>query len=157
MAGGAMYMIKKMLFSAAFLLAILSGCNANENREAGYKGETKDGTTLISHKPGKAVNDNNDAVEQPSDQLLNTPGSNSNVEPDAGSEVEKARAVVKENTEYEAGSVWQKGRTLSVTIQDNGKIHSDKERRNEKARVKRLLTQALPRYNIQVKMETGND
>ncbi|MDQ0218524.1 hypothetical protein ELQ35_03990 [Peribacillus cavernae] len=150
-------MRKGMLFCAAVILTVIAGCSTNEDREAGYGEETKNGTTLISNKPGRAVNDNNDAVEQPSDQLLNTPGSNSNVTPNTGSEVQKARQIIEANTEYEAGGVWQKGNSLSVTIHDNGKIDSDEQRKQERKRIKRMLTEALPRYNIEVNMEPAGE
>lgn len=148
----------RILILSAVILTAMSGCNnTNEDKEAQYGGESKDGTTLNINKPGSATNDNGDAVEQPSDQLLNTPGSNSNVTPTTGSEIEKARQVIEENTEYEAGAVWLKGESLSVTIQENGKIHSGEQRKKEKVRIKRMLTKALPRYNIQVNMENNKD
>ncbi|RFU62339.1 hypothetical protein [Peribacillus glennii] len=99
-----------MLIFSAVILTSISGCNnTDEDKEAQYGAETKDGTTLNINKPGDTTNDHGDAVEQPSDQLINTPGSISNVTPTTGSEVEKARNIVNENTEYEAGAVWLKG------------------------------------------------
>ncbi|RFU64269.1 hypothetical protein [Bacillus sp. V59.32b] len=150
-------MRKGFLFCVTVLLVIMTGCGTNGVRDSTYEGESRDGTTLISNKPGTSVNDNGDAAEQPSDQLLNSPGSNSNITPTTGSEVEKARAIVEKNTEFEAGAVWLKGQTLSVTIHEQGKFHSSGERNKEKQRVKELLKQALPRYSIEVNMETDKD
>lgn len=147
----------RMLICTAILLTALSGCNTNEDREAQYGGESKDGTTLNINKPGDATNDHGDATEQPSDQLINTPGSNSNITPTTGSEVEKARNIIEKNTDYEAGAVWLKGESLSVTVKENGKIHSAEQRKKEKERVKQMLTKALPRYNIQVNMDNEKD
>ncbi|CAH0345061.1 hypothetical protein [Bacillus sp. CECT 9360] len=150
-------MKKGFIFFVTVLLAIMTGCGVNEDRDSTYEGESRDGTTLISNKPGKSVNNRGDAAEQPSDQLLNSPGSNSNITPTTGSEVKKARAVVEENTDFEAGAVWLKGKTLSVTIHERAEFHSNEERNREKERVRELLKQALPRYNIEVNMKTDKD
>lgn len=71
--------------------------------------------------------------------------------------MKKARAVVDENTKFQAGSLWLRGKTLCVTIHGRGEFHSNEERNREKERVMELLRQALPRYNIEVNMETDKD
>lgn len=147
--GGVLNQMKKLSLLFILLLTITTGCNSDV--AGGYdRDEDRDGTKLMSNR----WNNDNGTTDMPgqtmSDQnpnLLNTDGGKIN----NGDDISKARQVVNQTNEFRAGSVWINGNHMWVTVYKKGMM-ADKEKINAESNVHQKLTQALPRYDIEVRV-----
>ena len=145
-----------LLFLAATFLSILTACGQNDNalnNDSEYRDQTRDGQEFVGNNMKNVSHDWDNEAERPSDQLLNTPHHTSNNSPSMGQEVDKIRAAIKSETDYETGMIWHNGNTIHVTVLTKGKIKTDKERQREKKRMEDIIIRAVPQYNIDVKLK----
>lgn len=135
------------------MLAITSGCTANSNvNNASSSHEDKNGTQLMSNRRSATNIDttNETRGRTMSDQnpnLLNTDGGRNSIR----SDVDKARDVINQTTEYQSDSVWVNGDTMWVTVYKKGMM-TNEQRIDAEAIVHALLIKALPQYNIEVRV-----
>ncbi|MGE7763652.1 hypothetical protein [Peribacillus sp. NPDC096540] len=145
-----------LLLVAAFFLAVLTACGQNDNainNDSEYGDQSRDGQDFVGNNLKHMSNDWDNETERPSDQILNTPHHTSNNSPSMGQEVDKIRAIIKSETNYESGYVWHNGNTIHVTVHDKGEIKTDEERSREKQRIKGLINKVVPQYNIDVNLK----
>ena len=143
-------------FLAAAFLSILTACGQNDNamdNDSEYRDQTRNGQEFVGNHTKNVTPDWDNEAERPSDQLLNTPHHTSNNSPSMGQEVDKIRAVIKAETDYDTGMVWHNGNTIHVTVLAKGKIKTEQEREKEKRRIEDLILRAVPQYNIDVKVK----
>ncbi|MEH7436213.1 hypothetical protein V7182_01855 [Neobacillus drentensis] len=69
-----------------------------------------------------------------------------------GNDTYKAKQVIAKTNEFVTDSVWINGDRMWVSVYKKGML-SDKERMDAQARLHRKLVQALPRYNIEVRVK----
>ncbi|MBA9027889.1 hypothetical protein [Peribacillus huizhouensis] len=131
------------------IIALLTGCNGLTNNAGDKNNVNEDASSNLK----KVTSDRGHYSNQPADQLLNTPYSVSNTATSDGADIEHARKTVEVETGYDATGVQVNGLSMVVTIEDHGKIKTESEWKKEKKRIYRLLSQALPRYHIDVKRE----
>lgn len=67
-------------------------------------------------------------------------------------DVRQAVQVVRKYTNYEPGSVWMNGNDMWVTVHAR-RAMSDRQREKEQNRLYKLLTKAIPNYNIRVRID----
>ena len=133
------------------LLMLLSGCSSVDN--SGYKPESTDGKERAERAPVQISNDWDNYMEQPSDQILNTPYSNSNVDPPNGAEADNIRHAIKSRTDYKAESVWIDGETVNVRIVPQRGKGKPKNWAHEERRIIQILENAEPRYRYVIKLD----
>ncbi len=68
-----------------------------------------------------------------------------------GNDTEKAKDVIAGTKEFTTDSVWINGNRMWVTVYKKGML-SDDEKNAAEARLHRQLVKALPRYNIEVRV-----
>lgn len=68
-----------------------------------------------------------------------------------GQDTDKAKQVIRDTHEFTPDSVWINGDRMTVTVRKNGRLTS-RQKRDAEARLHTKLIQALPRYNIQVRV-----
>jgi hypothetical protein len=139
--------MKKMFLISLLMLTITVGCTAKSN--AGI--EDKNGTQLMSNRRANNIDTTNETRGQTmSDQnpnLLNTDGGRNSIR----SDVDKARDVINQTTEYQSESVWVNGNVMWVTVYKKGMM-TNEQRIDAEAIVHALLVKALPRYKIEVRV-----
>ncbi|MEH7415903.1 hypothetical protein V7266_11535 [Neobacillus drentensis] len=69
-----------------------------------------------------------------------------------GNDINKAKQVIADTNEFRTDSVWINGDRMWVTVYKKG-MFSDKTRNDAEARLHRKLVNALPRYNIEVRVQ----
>ncbi|WP_153126979.1 hypothetical protein [Peribacillus tepidiphilus] len=145
-------MIKYCLLLLSWLL--ISACGTNDLVE--HQAEDIKGTTFISNDP-KAVYERGGYVYDPT---LNPYAQNnlyplSDEERNAAlrSDVNRARLVILEKTDFETGPISINGNRMWVTVYDHRLMKNNKEKIQKEALVHKHLSKAFPNYNIEVKME----
>jgi hypothetical protein len=137
-------------FSIVLLLSILLTACGAQGDNLYVQDEDSDGRTFV----------NNDLNDVDTNQNVDTPmetNQNPNFidlsesQPNSGTDVNKAREVIKVYTDYEADEVWINGRQMWVTAHTDDKLSQDR-REKEEADLRKRLTRALPRYKINVKI-----
>ncbi|TWD99491.1 hypothetical protein FB550_107126 [Neobacillus bataviensis] len=69
-----------------------------------------------------------------------------------GNDINKAKQVIADTNEFRTDSIWINGDRMWVTVYKKGML-SDKARNDAEARLHRKLVKALPRYNIEVRVQ----
>jgi len=69
-----------------------------------------------------------------------------------GNDINKAKQVIADTKEFVTDSVWINGDRMWVSVYKKGML-SDRGRVDAEARLHRKLVQALPRYNIEVRVK----
>lgn len=134
------------------LLTITTGCTAAKSNDNAFSNdEDKNGTQLMSNRRAKTIDTTNETRGQTmSDQnpnLLNTDGGRNSIR----SDVDKARDVINQTTDYQSDSVWVNGNTMWVTVYKKGMM-TNEQRIDAEAIVHALLIKALPQYKIEVRV-----
>jgi hypothetical protein len=148
----------KSFFAAAVILlsSVMGGC-AQDDNAAGIHEQNEDryGTNLINDGGGQVKrgldqvsrDDRDRTMSEQNPNFLNIDGGRMNDHDD----VDKARQVVSQYTEYEPDEVWINGGRMWVTAH-TAKSLSAEEKRKAQAELHKTLTKALPRYNIEVRL-----
>ena len=102
---------------------------------------------------GKGPNftDDHDDGMTMSDQNPNLPNTDNQNRHNFSQDVQQAKDVISAKG-YEPGQIWINGGNMSVTVHHDGEL-SKKERENAEKALKKNLTRALPRYEINVDMK----
>ncbi|WP_079506274.1 hypothetical protein [Mesobacillus jeotgali] len=149
--------MKKLLMLFVFAIVLVSGC-AQDNAESVYdKDEDQAGVDLnrehdgVRHGDGPNFSRDQDDGMTMTDQnpnLLNTDNENRH---SFSQDVQKAKDVISD-AGYEPGSIWINGGEMNVTAQLQGRV-TKKDRDNAQKKLHDMLTKALPRYDINVKID----
>lgn len=71
---------------------------------------------------------------------------------DQGNDIHKAKQVIADTNEFVTDSVWINGDRMWVSVHKKGML-SDRGKIDAEARLHKKLIQALPRYNIEVRVQ----
>ncbi|WP_462410220.1 hypothetical protein [Neobacillus sp. Marseille-QA0830] len=69
-----------------------------------------------------------------------------------GNDINQAKRVIADTKEFVPDSIWTNGDRMWVTVYKKGML-TNREKDDAEARLHRKLVQALPRYNIEVKVQ----
>ena len=127
---------------------MMTGCN-NQN-EAGLDGRENGApnTTLLGNQ--RTGEDRGRTMSDQNPNLVNFEGNRNNEETD----IEKARETIQMTNEYVPESIWINGNDMFVTVSKKGQL-SQQQRNDAEGHLEKMLTQAVPRYNIEVQLQ-GN-
>lgn len=135
-----MFEVKKILFLLVLTILVTAGCGGNmENELTDNDNTAGDLVNTGDELPGRTMSDQNP-------NLIST-GSERN----HGREIEHARQVVEDTGEFTPDSIWINGRDMWVTATKKGQLTS-KEKTEAQAKLHKLLTKALPIYDIEVRV-----
>lgn len=128
-------------------MLLISACA--QNVDTAYQTNDDNGTRLNANRNARVVKDdaNIDRASSQNPNFINIAGNGRST----GQDIDKARQVIKSSTKYQPGEVWINGPNMWVTVYQKEKL-SQKEKIHAEARVHKILTRALPRYNIEVKV-----
>lgn len=130
----------KIAISSLILISLLTGCATNRlNDDAITNNNNNNNLRRIASNPTDQ-NPNMVDLEQGDPAIT------------VGSDVDKAKYVVSRYKRYEDPTVWVNGNNMWVTAHTRAKLTAN-ERMKEEARLHKKLIQALPRYDINVKIE----
>ncbi|MFJ7726002.1 hypothetical protein ACIQXV_07535 [Neobacillus sp. NPDC097160] len=169
-------MLKKWMFFLLISLFFLtiSGCQinrgANENAYDLRKDQSapnlisdRDGDDLSIPKNMSDVGDRSkneqhyveDDITNQNPNFLDLKHTGSGGEAGAGNhgtDINKAKQVIADTNEFVADSVWVNGDRMWVSVYKKGML-SDRGKVDAEARLHRKLIEALPRYNIEVRVK----
>lgn len=163
-------MQKFVLFLSLSMLLVVSGCTGNQGtKEEAYDLRTdKNAPNYISNRGNDVTAPTNmsdrgkneqhmveDDITNQNPNFLDLKRTGSGGEAGAtnqGNDIEKAKQVIAGSDEFEADSIWINGDRMWVSVYKRG-MQSDKGKINAEARLHRKLIQALPRYNIEVRVK----
>lgn len=139
----------KQLLGMLVALFVVSGCA--QSGDVSRSEEDQAGASLISNpnysKPQSGVKDDYRNTDQ-NPNFLNL----SNERPNLNTDIDHARDVVRRTTKYQPGSVWINGNKMWVTVYKKGML-SHEQKIAVAAQVRQKLIEALPRYDIHVKVK----
>ncbi|GIN40297.1 hypothetical protein [Heyndrickxia oleronia] len=131
----------KLTISFLFLLGLLSGCGSNQlNDDALTNNGTKD--NKYREISTSQTNENPNMIDL----------KKGDPQPTVGSEVDKAKDVVRSQKGYVPSSVWINGNNMWVNVHTNKRL-THHERMKEESKLHKKLIQALPKYDINVKID----
>lgn len=133
--------MKKLYLLFLLALFVFTGCDGALQDEL-VEDNHDTGTNMIHNGdelPGRTMSDQNP-------NLVNT-GSERNY----ANEIEQARQVINDTNEFTPDAIMINGRDMWVTANTDKKL-SAKEKTDAQSRLHKLLTKALPRYDIEVKV-----
>ncbi|QQZ09227.1 hypothetical protein [Heyndrickxia vini] len=131
-------MLKKTI-GFLFLIGLLTGCGSNQLNDNATTNDGNDKMRKISSNPTDQ-NPNMIDLRQKDPAIT------------VGTDVDKAKYVVKRYKNYYDPTVWVNGNNMWVTAHTGNRLTA-KERMKEEAKIHKKLIQALPRYDINVKIE----
>lgn len=131
-------MLKKTI-GFLFLIALLTGCGSNQLNDNATTNDGNDKMRKISSNPTDQ-NPNMIDLRQKDPAIT------------VGTDVDTAKYVVKRYKNYYDPTVWVNGNNMWVTAHTDNRLTA-KERMKEEAKIHKKLIQALPRYDINVKIE----
>ncbi|WP_042463605.1 hypothetical protein [Neobacillus dielmonensis] len=163
-------MKKWTFFSLILLLMALAGCqgdhtadntvyDARKGKESAPKvmnREDNAGVRDFTNDRGK--NDQHQVEDDITNQNpnfldLNRTGSGSEAGgTNEGNDINQAKRAIADTNEFVPDSIWINGDRMWVTVYKKGML-SDRDKNDAEARLHRKLVQALPRYNIEVKVK----
>ncbi|WP_071461003.1 hypothetical protein [Bacillus massilinigeriensis] len=146
------------MLAVLLALALLAGCGMFDNSQSGYKDEDKQGKAISTRDDGNVggghdINASDGMDRTMSDQNPNFPDIGGNRH-NFSDDVAKARETVASVKGFKADEVWIDGGTMNVSVLSSKNLSSG-EKEKQAAKIKQKLTNALPRYNIDVNMENG--
>ncbi|MBM7648346.1 hypothetical protein JOC78_001288 [Bacillus ectoiniformans] len=137
----------RLFMLACLFVLTLSACGKEEN-SLFHQQEDQAGTNMINNQASQAekkeLNDRVDLYQNPN--FLDLSSDTSKV----GTDVDKAREVIKIYTDYRPGNVWVNGNRMQVTV------YAENPREVNQAAVRKKLVKALPRYDIDVEVKAEN-
>lgn len=147
-------MVKVLKWTIITLICSISmtGCGFNNNHQDSiYEEADYNGMKMITNDQGRRGRDLRD------DPINTNQSPTSYIDPSEdmptlGTDIDKAKWVIENETEYEPGPVMINGQDMWVRVYHKGMM-SQEERVKEEAAVHKLLIKALPRYYIEVKMQ----
>ncbi|MDQ0214161.1 hypothetical protein J2S13_000557 [Oikeobacillus pervagus] len=138
----------KFLIAICMSLSLLTACQMDDNEGSLFsQREDRDGTRFVTNKDRDDLSlrnvqtDRTNTNQNPNFIDLSTD------QPTRGTDINKAREVVELFTNYEAGPVWINGRQMYVTVYTD---QDAKQSKDAEASLKKKLTKALPRYQMNV-------
>ncbi|EZP75328.1 hypothetical protein H839_17548 [Parageobacillus genomosp. 1] len=135
---------------------LLSACSLNPDHPSYHQqSEDRNGTRLITDDKAQSDYDrylyNNfddpEKTRQNPNFISITEGSENN-----RADVRKAAQVIETYTDYEPGSIWMNGNDMYVTVHVPSTMPEEK-RQKEQRRIHKLLTKAIPTYDIHVRLD----
>lgn len=163
-------MQKFVLFLSLSMLLVVSGCVGNQGaKEEAYDLSTdKDAPNYISNRGNDVTAPTNmsdrgkneqhmveDDITNQNPNFLDLNRTGSGGEAGAtnqGNDTAKAKQVIAGSDEFEADSIWINGDRMWVSVYKKG-MQSDQGKIKAEARLHRKLIEALPRYNIEVRVK----
>jgi len=151
---------KWSLLSLIMLFLFLAGCTTN--RDAANESPNLTSNRAHSNNDFELNNRAKDKQHYVEDDItgqnpnfldLNRTGSGS--ESGAGNhaiDTDKAKQVIADTHEFVTDSVWIKGDRMRVTVYKKGSF-SNRERKADEVRLRKKLMEALPLYNIEVRVK----
>lgn len=133
-----------VLFS---IVLVLIGCQQKENSSTYLENEDRNAKKMVSNNDNVVDRENNEGVYilDQNPNLLN----NGNRSDNYGKDIDKAKSIINDMEGYRAGPVWINGDNMWVTVYRQGML-SHNEKIKEEGKLHRILTGALPRYDIEV-------
>jgi hypothetical protein len=135
---------------------LLSACSLNPDHPSYHQqSEDRNGTRLITDDKAQSGYDrylyNNfddpEKTRQNPNFISITDGSENH-----RADVRKAAQVIETYTDYKPGSVWMNGNNMYVTVHVPSTM-SEEKRQKEQRRIHKLLTKAIPTYDIHVRLD----
>jgi hypothetical protein len=128
---------------------LTTGCASNEQYSA-QKQKNNDRPSLVSNEPndgahkrfGRTMSDQNP-------NLLNTDGGGRR---DRGQDIDKAKAIVNNSKEFRSGNIWIDGGGMWVNVYPKGNM-DNQQTTHARTKLHSRLIQALPRYQIEVRVQ----
>ncbi|WP_433745418.1 hypothetical protein [Falsibacillus pallidus] len=141
----------KWIIGSIMIISLMSGCGVRN--DSTYSNENDmNGQRFVNNKINKAWPDEEARQSDWNNQNPNFVGL-SDTPPSMERDMDKARQVVKEYTDYTPGGVWINGNTMNVTVYTNKDFSSKKEAKRAKDKLHKIILQAFPRYNVDVKIK----
>lgn len=141
----------KKILSLFALTILLTACGGVPDEDNLYvQDEDQNGRRFVNNDLNDV--DTNQNVDQPM-ETNQSPNfiDLSETQPNKGTDVNKAREVIEEYTDFEADEVWINGQQMWVTAHTDEQLSQDR-REKEEAELRKRLTRAIPRYKINVKI-----
>lgn len=142
--------MKKLILLSLLLCTFLTGCTLNNDRRFNTAGDQNEEVNIIDTRPdpdqgpaavpGRTMSDQNP-------NLLNTDGGRRS----RGQDIEQARTVINQSGSLRPGRIWIDGNGLWANVYTNGRL-TEAEEREARSKLHSQLTQALPRYQIEVRV-----
>jgi hypothetical protein len=163
-------MQKFVLFLSLSMLLVVGGCAGNQGaKEEAYDLRTDPNAPNYINNRGNDVPDPTnmsdrgkneqhmveDDITNQNPNFLDLKRTGSGGEAGAtnqGNDIGKAKQVIAASDEFEADSIWINGDRMWVSVYKKG-MQSDRGRIKAEARLHRKLIEALPRYNIEVRVK----
>ncbi|MFD2680806.1 hypothetical protein [Bacillus seohaeanensis] len=138
--------MKKSLLLLLFVLvlSIATACGTDQDSQYGMGDEDQSGLQPVKNDGERDVRENTN--QNPNFIDL------SDSQPTKGTDIEKARQVLEQYTDYEADEVWINGQQMWVTAHTKEKM-TEEQRNKEEAKLNKQLTRALPRYKLNVQIK----
>ncbi|WP_409252262.1 hypothetical protein V1502_19555 [Bacillus sp. SCS-153A] len=140
----------KKILSLFALTILVTACGVQDGDNLYVQDEDQNGRRFVNNDLNDV--DTNQNIDQPMETNQNPNFIDlSETQPNTGTDVNKAREVIEEYTDYEADEVWINGQQMWVTAHTREELSQDR-REKEEADLRKRLTRALPRYKINVKI-----
>ncbi|NMD70046.1 hypothetical protein HHO41_07065 [Bacillus sp. DNRA2] len=142
--------MKKFILLSFLASTILAGCAMNNDRRVQTAGDQNEKVNIIDTRPNadegpRAVPGRTMSDQNPN--LLNTNGGGNS----RGKDIEHARTVINQSGNLRPGRIWIDGNGLWANVYTNGRL-TETEERDARTKLHTQLTQALPRYQIEVRV-----
>ncbi len=156
-----------MFFLLLFAAAGCQGDKSADNSLYDYRNNNESAPKIKNREDNSGVRDftndrgkneqhqvENDMTNQNPNFLdLNRTGSGSEAGgTNEGNDINQAKRVIADTNEFVTDSVWINGDRMWVKVYKKGML-TDRQKDDAEARLHRKLVQALPRYNIEVKVQ----
>lgn len=141
------------MFLPIILILVLCGCQGNRNTAYDLRNDNSTPNYMSNRSQNHLVEE--DITDQ-NPNFLDLRGTGSGSETGGGQnmglDTDKAKQVIGQTKEFTTDSVWINGDRMWVTVFKKGML-TDTEKIDAEARLHRKLVQALPRYNIEVRVQ----
>ncbi|RLQ93498.1 hypothetical protein [Falsibacillus albus] len=141
----------KWIVAVIVMAGMLSGCGA-KNESIYTHDQDNHGRQFVNNKVKHAWPDEEARQTDWTNQNPNFVGL-SDTPPNMRTDVKKARQVIKGYTEYSPGPIWINGNTLNVTAYTNKKFGSKDAKKKAHEKLHKIILQAFPRYEVDVKIK----
>lgn len=146
-------MRKFIVPSLMLTMLFIGGCQANDDASNYDLRKDRSAPNEMSNKYKKPLVGQD--VQNQNPNFLNLEGTSTRGTgggQDTGIDVGKAKKVIRDTHEFRTDSVWINGDRMWVNVYKKGMLN-DQQRENAEARLHKKLVQALPRYNIEVRVQ----